>query len=170
MAEYITVARVSKPHGCHGEMRVWPLTDFPDRFFSMRRVMVEKGADCREMEVEGVRRHGSSVLMKLAGVDDPETARTYQGARLVVTRDELVPLPEDNYYVFDLVGLKVCTGEGRELGVLTDVIRTAAHDVWVVDRPGGRPLLIPALKRVVRRVDPPRGRVEVDLPPGLEEV
>jgi len=168
--EYITVAKVLRPHGRGGEVRLLPLTDFPERFFSMKRVLVEKGDERRDMVVEGVRWHQKVVLMKLAGIDDPETARAYQGTHLVVTRAELVQLPADNFYVFDLLGLTVFSGEGRELGRVSDVMRTGANDVYVVDRPGLRPLLIPALKRVVRQVDLSGGRMVVDLPEGLEEV
>jgi 16S rRNA processing protein RimM len=163
------VARVLRPHGCRGEMRLLPLTDFPERFSGMKRVTVQKGDEYREMAVEGVRWHQKVVLMKLAGVDDPVAARTFQGAHLVVDRSGTVPLPADNYYVFDLIGLTVFSGEGRELGKISDVMRTGANDVYVVDRPGRRPLLIPALKRVVRTVDVAGGRMVVDLPEGLEE-
>jgi len=164
------VARVLRPHGCRGEVRLLPLTDFPGRFSDMRRVTLQKGDQRREMAVQGVRWHQRVLLLKLAGVDDPETARTWQGAHLVVEKKDLVPLPPDSYYVFDLIGLAVFSGDGRELGHLADVMRTPANDVYVVDRPGGRPLLVPALKRVVRLVDVAGGRMVVDLPEGLEEV
>lgn len=169
MEEYITIARVLRPHGCRGEVRVLPLTDFPERLLSMRRVMVQIGEEYREMVVQDAHWHQKVVLMKLTGIDDPEAARLIQGALLVVTRAELVELPQDNFYVFDIIGLGVFTGEDRELGVIIDVMRTKANDVWVVDRPGLRPLLIPALKQVVRRVDLAKARVTVDLPEGLEE-
>jgi 16S rRNA processing protein RimM len=95
-------------------------------------------------------------------------AEQLRGGYLEITREQLVPLPEGSYYIFEIIGLKVYDLDGAYLGEITDVLQTGANDVYVVET-GGKPLLIPALKQVVREVDLQGRRMRVELPEGLME-
>src|SRR5690606_14491238 len=88
------------------------------------------------------------VIVKLEGVDTRDDAETLRGALLQVPGDQVVPLPEDHYYVFQIVGLEVVDEDGRELGVVKEVLFTGANDVYVVERADGSELLLPAVKDV----------------------
>jgi 16S rRNA processing protein RimM len=118
--------------------------------------------------VETVAYHKRFVILTFREIPDMTAAEKLKGALLQVPRSELVPLPDGHYYIFDIVGLTVYTQEGERLGVVQDVLRTGANDVYVVQaESGGAPLLIPALKAVVREIDLEGGRMTVVLPEGL---
>lgn len=161
------MGRVAGPHGLRGELRVVPLSDFPERFRRRGFLWIEGEGAARR--VEWVRFHGGLVLVKLEGVADRAAAEELRGRYLAVPSAELPPLPPGTYYHHQLLGLPAVTEDGRELGRVADILRTGANDVYVV-RPaaGGRPHLIPALASVVT-VDLERGIVLVRPPAGLLE-
>lgn len=159
--DFIAIGRIVAPHGVRGELRVAVLTEFPERFLDMKRVLVEgKG----EMTVTGVRTHQDIILMTLAEVKDRDAASALRGRLLQVTRAELMPLPEGQFYVFDLVGVKVFDEAGQELGVLEEVLQPGANDVYLIRRTDGSELLLPALRSVVLTVDMPGRRMVVKPP------
>ncbi|MFS8525234.1 MAG: ribosome maturation factor RimM [Limnochordales bacterium] len=169
MDDFVSIGEVTAPHGVRGEVRVWPRTDFPERFQRLERVFVRRpGRVPQELAVERARFHKGFVIVKLEGVDTRDDAETLRGALLQVPGDQVVPLPEDHYYVFQIVGLEVVDEDGRELGVVKEVLFTGANDVYVVERADGSELLLPAVKDVVLRVDVDAGRMVVRLLPGLE--
>ncbi|HHW14300.1 MAG TPA: 16S rRNA processing protein RimM [Firmicutes bacterium] len=170
---FVAIGEVASPCGLRGEVHVVPLTDFPERFRSTRQVLLGKPGEepaGPPVKVERVRLQGRGVVVKLAGVDSPEAARLLRGRLLFVPREEVAPLPEGRFYVFDLVGLTVFDEAGRVLGELVEVLDRPANDVFVV-RPtdGGPGILVPALKSVVRQVDLAEGRMVVRLLPGLAD-
>lgn len=166
----VVIGRILRPHGLRGEVKLRPETDFPERFATLGRVLlVDDGGVARgEAQVEAVRGQGDLVLLKLAGVDTLEAARRLGGLEVAVPWEERVPLPEGSYYVGEVVGLSVLTDAGEPLGTITEVLRTAAHDVYRVVGPEGE-VLLPATREVVRAVDLDHGRVVVVLPPGLRD-
>ncbi|MDI6870331.1 MAG: ribosome maturation factor RimM [Bacillota bacterium] len=170
---FVAIGEIVAPHGLRGEVRVLPLTDFPERFETTGRVLLgppggePAGAP---VAVERARRQGRLVLLKLAGVDSVEAAESLRGRLLFVPRQEVVPLPEGRFYVFDLVGLLVVTEDGAPLGKLVAVLDNPANDLFVVRPPGGgRDILLPALKSVVREIDLAGGRMVVSPLPGMLE-
>lgn len=168
--EWVTIGAVTAPHGVRGEVRVLPLTDFPDRFFDLKRVYLLQGQTRSEHRVEGVKSLTRGLfLLKLGGVDSREEAERLRRAEVQVPRSEAVPLPPGRYYVFELVGARVVTVEGEELGVLKDVLTTAANDVYIVEGHDGREILIPAVRHVVLSIDVEGGEIVVDPPLGLLE-
>lgn len=169
MTSFVNIGRVTAPHGVRGEVRVLPLTDFPERFDDLTSVHVEQGGTSRSRHIEALRRHKQFVLIKFSGINHRDEAASLRGALLRVPVAEAHPLPPDTHYVFQLIGLEVYTMEGRELGVVRDVLATGANDVYVVERVGGGPeLLIPALRHVVLDIDLEQRRITVQLLPGLE--
>ena len=164
--EYIRVGKILSTQGCRGAVRVLPLTDYPERFQKLDRVKVQLKEARKDFQIEEVSTHNKFLIMKFCEIDDMDTAEQLKGGFLEVTRDELVPLPEDHFYIFEIIGLKVHDLSGACLGQVTDVLQTGANDVYVVET-GGRPLLIPALKQVVREIDLPGRRMRVELLEGL---
>ena len=159
--DLIAIGRIVAPHGVRGELRVAVLTEFPERFLDMKHVIVEgKG----EMAVKGVRAHQELILLTLDGVQDRDAAAALRGRLLQVTRADLTPLPEGQFYVFDLVGVKVFDEAGQELGVLEEVLQPGANDVYLIRRTDGGEMLLPALRSVVLTVDLPGRRMVVKPP------
>lgn len=169
---FVAVARVLAPHGVRGELRVEPLTDYPERLAELGACRL-RWADGRVQPVwaEGARRGpGKSLLLKLRGIEDRTRAESLRGALVEIPEDSVRPLPEGHYYLFQIVGLPVFDEEGRLLGRVREIRRSRAHDIWVVSlrAPRGRVLWLPAVREVVREVDLEQGRIVVRPPPGLE--
>lgn len=152
MSTYIRIGKILSTQGNRGALRVLPLTDFPERFQKMTRVQVSINDLLRELNIEDAHFHKKYVIIKFKEIQDMNAACDLKGGYLVVTRDELMPLPKDNFYIFDLIGVEVFETDGSRLGIITDIIKTGSNDVYVVET-GAKPLLIPALKQVVQEID-----------------
>ena len=157
--ERIVIGRVGAAHGIRGELRIIPLTDFPERFAALREVMV--GDEL--LHIESVKPQGKNFLMRFREYTVREDAQKLAGRLLTVARAEAAPLDEGEYYVFDIVGLTVYDEENNELGTVENVLRTGSNDVYAVRSEDGREILIPALRKVVRTIDVPNGRMTVRL-------
>ena len=157
--ERIVIGRVGAAHGIRGELRIIPLTDFPERFAALREVMV--GDEL--LHIESVKPQGKNFLMRFREYAVREDAQRLTGRLLTVARAEAAPLDEGEYYVFDIVGLTVYDEEDYELGTVENVLRTGSNDVYAVRSEDGREILIPALRKVVRTIDVLNGRMTVRL-------
>lgn len=159
--QYLIIGRVLKAWGYRGELKVEILTDFPERFASLRTVYL--GDDAKSYSVEHARLHGkNAAVLKLGGVDSPEAGAKLRDLLVQVPTEEAVPLPEGKLYLYQLVGLKVTTVTGESLGEVTDVLDTAgANDVYVVSG-NGREILLPAIPHVIKMIDIEEGSMTVD--------
>jgi 16S rRNA processing protein RimM len=158
----VTVGRITAAHGIRGEIKVEPLTDFPERFQPGSRLWI----DGTPYEVERGRWQGRSVVLKLSGVDTRNEAEALPGKQLLAPEATEIE-EEDTYYLHDVIGLRVEDAAGETLGELAEVLSTGSNDVYVVRGERGE-LLLPALDDVVRQVDIPGGRIVVDVPEGIE--
>ena len=170
-AERITVGKIVGAHGVKGVLRVFPLTDYPERFLDMETLYIQRrGKPDRELEIVDVSTHeGKGVfLVTVAGVTDRDEAEALAGAVITVAPDELVELPEGEYWIDSLIGLEVINLEdGATLGEVEDVLKTGASDLYQVRTPEGAVKLIPAVVDIVREIDVEGGFVKVALPEGL---
>lgn len=165
-AAWAAVGEVTAPFGTHGEIKVRPLTDFPERFTQTKTLFA--GDEHVPHVVEAARVQGPQVVLRLAGVASVEAAEALRGATLWIPASELLPLPQDMYYLHDLVGLHVRHVDGRTLGVVSDVLTGTGNDLLVVrDERTGTETLLPAVKEFVKRVDVPAGELLVEPVPGL---
>ncbi|MEW6661253.1 MAG: ribosome maturation factor RimM [Bacillota bacterium] len=163
----ITIGQVLTTHGYQGEIKVMPLTDYPNRFFSMEEVFLVKEGLVRKLGIDSVRPYKQWILLKLKEIQSVEEAKTLKGGLLQVDPEDVVPLPEGHYYHFQLIGLPVFSVAGEELGRLTDIYQTGANDVYAVTSISGKTILIPALKEVVKEIDLKNGKIFVEMMPGL---
>ena len=161
---HLVVGRVLKPFGVRGELKVEILSDFPERFASLRQVFI--GGDAKLFSVEHTRRHGNAVLVKLAGIETPEDAAHLREQLVSVALEDAVALPENRVYLYQLIGLRVKTIEGELLGEISDVLDTRANDVYIVSN-GTREILLPAIPDVVKEINLERGEMIVELIDGL---
>ncbi len=163
--KYVTVGRILAPHGIRGEVKVEIMTDFPERF--TKRPLLYLGKEARPVQVDSARFFKRFVLLKLDGYPDRSSVEGLRGELLQVPVEETVPLEEGEYYLYQMLGLRVVTDEGRELGEITEVIETGANDVYVVRGESGE-ILLPDTDEVILDVDMEEGKVTVHLIPGLE--
>jgi 16S rRNA processing protein RimM len=166
-SDFVVIGRVRRAHGTGGEVCVEPITDFPERFESLREVLLKgEGETLRLMEVEALRWKGELALVKLAGVDDRTEAAKLNGALVGVLRGQIAPPGEDEYYHFDLVGCRVVDEKGEQVGVVEDVLRMPANDVLVVTD-GEREMLVPTVKQIIKCVSVEDRLITIERIPGL---
>lgn len=139
-------------------------TDFPERFEAGSKVFIEREEP--PFTIESCRWQKGQAVLKLIGVNDRDQAENLQGRYVRVPGDQLAELEEDQYYLFQIIGLRAVTEEGRELGTISDVLQTGANDVYVVPTANGE-LLLPAIGEVIKQVDLASGKLTVHLLPGL---
>ena len=171
----MAVGQIIGVHGVRGEVKATVLTDDPDRFDLLTRVLVgPDGAEPVPYGLEGYRFHQKWVLIKLEGIDDRARAETLRDQLIQVPLEEAIPLTAGEYYEHQIVGLEVWTADGRNLGEVVEILYSAAHEVYVVrgadaqsSKGGLREVLIPAIASVVLSVDLEAGRLVVELPEGL---
>jgi 16S rRNA processing protein RimM len=155
--EGLTVGRIVGTHGIRGEVKILPLTDYPERIGRYGRVLLRwpDGKE-EEHEIAAARPHKNVVLARFSGYNDINQVDRFRDAEVWVPGERLAPLPEGHFYVHQILGLRVVTPSGDEIGPVTEVIRGPANDVYVA---GG--LLIPATHDAVERIDPPAGVIVV---------
>ncbi len=163
---YLVIARIVSPQGNRGEVKAELVTDFPERFASTASVYL--GPEHRRYEVEGHHFLEDAVVLKLKEVDTIDQAERLRGMLVEVPEEEAVKLPKNHYFWHQILGLRVVSVEGELLGQVDDILQTGSNDVYVVHGPRGE-LLIPAIKQVVKSVDPAQGTITVELMPGLED-
>jgi 16S rRNA processing protein RimM len=171
----LTVGRVVKAHGTSGEVVVEIRTDDPAARFAPGNTLhakISRGGGERSFVVDQAREHGGRLLVRLAGVDDRDTADALRGSLFVVYSDQLPPIDEpDTYYDHQLEGLHVRTTTGQDVGVVAEVLHTAAGELLAVrraiDDAGGAEVLVPFVSAIVTSVSLDDGIVEIDPPEGL---
>lgn len=166
----LTVGRVVKAHGIGGEIVVEIRTDDPDARFAPGNTLrgkASRGGGERDFVVESAREHGGRLLVRLAGVTDRDAADALRGTLFVVDSDDLPPIDEaDTYYDHELEGLHVRTITGRDVGVVAEVLHTAAGELLAVRRESGE-ALVPFVTAIVTSVSLDDGTIEIDPPEGL---
>ncbi|NLO89594.1 MAG: 16S rRNA processing protein RimM [Clostridia bacterium] len=168
MPEKIAVAKVINTHGIKGEVKAIPLSDFKDRYYRLKKVYVKEQEECYTLNLENARWHMDTLILKFKEISNISEAEPLKGSYLFINRSDAVELPEDTYYIFEIVGLEVYNVEDYvKLGTVTEVLQTGANDVYIVKDSSGGELLIPALKEVVVEVDLEKNRMLVKLPEGL---
>lgn len=165
-ADWVAIGEVAGSFGIRGELKIAPLTDFPDRF--ARTATVYLGEDHVPYQVVRAHPHKQHILLALAGVKDRDAAERLRGLRVWIPAPELTPLAADQFYLHDLIGLRVRHVDGRDLGAIADVIATPGADLFLVrGTPNGQDVLLPAVKAFIKAVDLAAGTVLVDPIPGL---
>lgn len=161
MENMIVIGKVGAPHGVRGEVRIIPLTDFPDRFDSLEKAYLEE----EEITITSVKHNKQFVILKFKDMDDREAVAARNGQLLKVKRSEVAPLAEGEYYGFDIIGLEVYDEQSGHIGQVIEILKTGSNDVYVVGSKGqAQQILVPALKTVVTSIDLDAGKMTVALP------
>ena len=167
MEQLLQVGVITQPHGVRGEVKVFPTTDDPVRFKKLKKVILDTGKEKLDLEVEHVKFFKQFFIVKFKEFDNINDIERYKRCPLLVTIENAVPLEEDEYFVADMIGMKVMTEDGTEFGTLSDVMETGANDVYVIDSKEHGEVLMPAIKECVLNVDMESGIITVHLMSGL---
>ncbi len=167
MVSRFRVGVIAGTHGLKGEVKVFPTTDEPLRFRDLEQVIMATSRGEKIVKIRSVKFFKKFVILGFEGMDRIEDVERLKGAELLIPREEAIPLEEGEYFIPDLLGLKVTTDDGRELGTIKDVIETGANNVYdVQDEEGGR-ILIPAIPQCILDVRLEEGEMTVHLLKGL---
>ena len=167
MEDLLQVGIITSTHGVRGEVKVYPTTDDPRRFRRLKEVVLDTGKEKMNLEIEGVKFFKQFVILKFKGLDNINDIEKYRQKSLYVTRKNAVRLQRDEYFIADLIGLKVQDEDGKELCTVKDVIETGANDVYEVEMADGKSLLLPAIKQCILNVDVENGTMQVHVLEGL---
>lgn len=169
MQDYIEIGTVVNTFGIKGFLKVNPYTDDIKRFEKLQEVYLVKNKERTTYEVEEVKFQKNVVLIKVKGINSIEEAERVRNYSVQIDRKDAVPLPEDTYFIVDIIGMTVYEEEtGKELGILEDVFPTKSNDVYVVRDTLGKQLLLPATYEVIKTVDVPNKKMIVHLLEGLQ--
>jgi len=158
----VVIGRALKPFGVRGELKVLPYTE-SSYAFERSSILIFDDVPYR---VRNIRSYKGTVVVSLEGVNSPEAAAKLRGKLVKTTEKNLPPKEEDEYYWFELIGMKVHTLDGLDLGAVTEIIATGANDVLCVQGPRGE-VLLPMIDKVIVEVDIQGGTVVVDPLEGL---
>jgi len=167
-SDFLPIGRVVKAHGFRGKIKVEYFGENSSPF-PYREIFIK---DCAgksvSYEILEAASQPSRIILKVKGVERAEDAQALVGKEVLIRKETLPDLPEDEYYWFEILGMVVETGEGKEIGSLKEVLTTGGHDVWVIEG-RRREILLPATKEVVRSVDRKRRVIRVLWMEGLWE-
>ena len=167
MEEYFEIGQIVNTSGLKGVMKVKPFTDDITKFSNLKTIYVSIKKELKEFEIEQARFSKNMVFLKLKGIDTVEQAEDYRNLYLKIKRNKDEKLEKDSYYIVDILGCKIITDEGKELGDIEDVFSTGSNDVYVVKDELGKQVLLPAIKDVIKKVDVKNKVITVHLLEGL---
>ena len=167
--EMLRVGVLVKPHGLAGEVKVYPTTDEPGKFTSLKKVYIKTKNETLTLKIDKAHYFKQFVIVHFEGLNRIEDIEPLIKKDLWIDREEAVELEENEYYIADLLGMKVVTDDGTELGKIKDVMDTGANDVYIVQTAGGE-VLLPAIRQCILKVDVEKDLMTVHLMDGLLEV
>ncbi len=166
--DLLRIGVISSTHGIHGEVKVFPTTDYPEQFEELESVFLDNNNTLLSMEIENVRYFKDKIILKFKDYDNINEIECYKGKDLLITRQQAVPLEEGEYFISDLIGSRLVTDNGRELGELFDALETGANHVFLVKKQDGKELLLPYIPDCVLEIDIKNKLVTVHMMEGLE--
>ena len=167
----VVIGKIVGVHGVNGTMLLLPLTDYPDRFLKMKKLTLEKpGVPSQTVNVTKLVPYEGkdTFFLQIANVSDRTLAESFKGSFVTVPKEERVELSDDEYWIDDIVGLKVIdNATGTKLGLIQEVLQTGSNDVYLIKTEEGQIRPIPALAEVINKVDTQKGVMLVTVPEGL---
>lgn len=152
MTEYFLIAKVKSVAGNNGFVQIESFSDFPERFGVLSIVFIDFWGDKKKFTVEQVKIHQNSVLLKFKNFDDERSASVFEGKEIFVDKKNVVQLPENYFFVHDLIGCTFFQGESR-LGLVKDVLKLPANDVFVVFDNKKKEHFVPFVLQFIDEID-----------------
>ena len=166
--EKIKIGKIVNAVALRGEVKVYSYSDRKERYEELKEILVEEKKGLKAYEIQGVRYQKNIVILKLKGVDDRNAAEALKERDIYITEADLPELPDDTFYVRDLMGCSVTDGRtGAKLGTIKEVLQGAAQDIYVISLENGKEAMIPAVAEFVKHVDMTARTVTVELIPGF---
>ncbi len=162
MQEKLEIGKIVNTFGIKGEVKVYPYTDDINQFKKIKKVYINN----EEKEIESVKFHKNNVILKIKGIDNMTEAENLRNTVIEANRSNK-KLPENTYYIADLIDLDVYTDENNFLGKVKDIYNTGANDIYSIETPEGKEILLPAIKDVIKQIDIENKKIIVHILKGL---
>lgn len=167
MPNLIAIGRITKSVGIRGELKIFPLTDDPQRYYDLHSVWVgEDEQSAQEKQIQSCRLQPNAVYLYLQGISDRDSSDRFRGKFVFIPQELKIKPPPGKHFIHDIIGLEVKTEEGVLIGVVKDVQHYPAQDIWIV-KTQSKEILIPAVKEFIRRVDLKQGHIIIRSMEGL---
>ncbi len=163
---YLEIGKITRFQGNKGEVRVKATTDIPERFFDLEHVYLKRGNDFKELEIDYIRFHKQFVIIKFFDVNSINQAEELKNYQVLIDESEKYLLPEDNFYVSDLVDCEVYLENGKYLGELIDVVDTSGTDIFLV-KGEEKEYMLPASREMILEINLKSKKIIVDPIPGI---
>ena len=162
--EKIKIGRIVNAVALRGEVKVYNYSGYKERYEELDRIIV----DNKEYGIEKVRYQQEMVILKLSGVNDRNAAEALKTKDVFITEEDLKELPDDTFYIRDLIGLPVLNAEtGETIGKMKDVLQNTAQDVYVIKREEAGDVLVPAVSQFIAEVNLNEGFVKINVIEGM---
>lgn len=169
MSEKVRIGQIVNTQGLNGEVRIYPLTDHKERFEELEYLFLEDEIGTK-LEVERVRYKGQLAIVKFKGLNSVNDVEKLREKYIVIDKEDMRVLPDDTYYIFDLVGSRVIDEDGNYIGKLMDVIQNAAQDIYVIEHDeSSKKILVPAVKEFIKEINIEEKIIKVRLIEGMVE-
>ena len=169
MGDYLEIGQIVSTHGINGSVKVNPFTDDISRFDDLKKLYIETKKELLEVQIEKVSYHKNQVILKFKGINSIEEVNIYRNCYLKINREDAVKLPENSYFIVDLMDIDVYDDTNNYVGKIVDIFPTGSNDVYVVKKENGKELLLPAIKKVIKNVDIESKKMIVNLIKGLDD-
>lgn len=169
LEDLLQVGILSSTHGVRGEIKVFPTTDDVKRFKKNKEYILGTKNGNMDVQVESVKFFKQFVILKFEGIDTLDGILAYKGCSLYVNRAHAVKLQKDEYFIADLIDMKVFDEDDNYIGKLTDVLETGANDVYEITTEDDKTYLFPAIKECIKKVDMDNRKITAYVMPGLME-
>jgi len=166
--DYLIVGKIVNTHALQGEVKIMSSSDFKaERFKKGNTLYIDYKGEAIEVKIASHRIHKGADLIKFSGLNSINDVEKYKGCDILVDHEDLGELDEHEFYYYEIIGCEVKNTEGEVIGTIKEILETGANDVWVIERPGLKDVLIPYIEDVVKSVDVENKQVLVELLEGL---
>lgn len=169
MDEMLQVGVISSTHGVRGEVKVFPTTDDVKRYNRLKEVIIKDNLKEQILHIKSVKYFKNMVILGFKEFETLNEVEKLRGTPIYVTRDQAVPLTKDEYFIADLIDMKVIDDTKLIEGIITDVLQTGANDVYVITLSDNRELLLPAIKECILKIDMKERVMHIHIMEGLLE-
>ena len=167
MKKKLEVGQIVNTFGIKGFVKVYPYVNDVTRFNNLKYVYAKSKKEEKKLEIEEAKYQKNMVLLKFKGVETVEEAEKLRNNYLEIDRSDAIPLEEGEFFIADLIGLKVFLDTGEELGILEDIYNTGSKDIYVVKDKLGKSYLLPYIYEVIKKIDLDNSKIIVHIIEGL---
>ncbi|NMA87280.1 MAG: 16S rRNA processing protein RimM [Tissierellia bacterium] len=167
LEDFIQIGRIANTHGVRGEIKIIPLTNDMHRFNYLKTAFL--GEEKIKVEVENVKYHKNLVIVKFKEFNDINEIISFKDEYVYIEGKDKVVLPEDHYFLYDIVNCEVFDTQNNYIGIVKEVLQSASNDIYIVKDKKGKEYLIPAVKEFFIDIDVENKKIIIDPIEGMIE-